>query len=58
MHISEIHMAIILALSSSLILSGLIVLRKAKGMAARSSLFYLRTASWMLAGFSTALAFI
>lgn len=58
MHISEIHMAVIFTLASSLLLSGLIVFRKTKGMAIRTGLLHLRTASWMFAGFSAALAFI
>jgi len=58
MHTTEFHMAIALALVAALLLSGTIVFRKAHGMVVHSSLRYLRTASWLLLGFSVSLLFI
>lgn len=58
MHITEIHMSVAFTLVACLLLSGTIVFRKAHGMVVHSSLRYLRTASWILAGFSAAFAFI
>ena len=58
MHITEIHIAIALALLSSLLMSGTIVFRKANSMAVKQRWLHLRTALWGFLGVTIAFGII